>query len=92
MTIYAVIGQCGEYSDHRLWPVVGFKSKEVAEHFVIDATIEARDAKAKFQQFDDNGNYEAAQALTSVRDPDARNKCCDWWDEISYFIWEMEVE
>ena len=36
--VFVVMGQCGEYSDKREWPVAAFAVKEVAEAFEFGCT------------------------------------------------------
>jgi hypothetical protein len=45
-TVYVVIGTCGEYSDHREWPVRAYNNVEAAEELVVKATVRANEIRA----------------------------------------------
>lgn len=42
-TVYIVMGRCGEYSDHREWPVRAFLNEHEAADLVVKATACARE-------------------------------------------------
>jgi len=43
--VFVVMGQSGEYSDHRDWPVCGYDSEKVAEDHAFEATKRAKEWK-----------------------------------------------
>jgi len=48
VTIYIVVGECGEYDDYRDWVVKAFRSEERADEFVKEVTAEYERLRKKY--------------------------------------------
>lgn len=82
--LYLVIGERGEYSDHREWPVCVYTDKAKADEHVRLANKheEARDIEAEFDAL-----VEGRKPPKSPYDPD---RCSDF-GRATYRIWVVEM-
>lgn len=97
--IYVVMGQAGEYSERREWPVVAFEEEAAAQRFVEFASAYARDLISEEERRgiyegcinadpDDFFNYdERGTDLKSPYDPNIRVD----GDGVRYFYFPVEV-
>jgi hypothetical protein len=63
--IYTVFGECGEYSDWRMWAVRAFESKDSADAFCAKLNAIAAEQKAKWKEFlegADNDDFDGKQS------------------------------
>ncbi len=83
MRIYVVEGHCGEYSDHRNWPVKAFRDEETAKTFMLACIEEGRRLVAAGQ---DLPFLERMEVYKAHKLDDGFDSDLDCWDYTYFWV------
>ena len=92
MKIYVVEGSCGEYSDHREWPVHAYANELLAQAKVQELTEWANEIRIKFKDkswdWSDYVNELSDEARNHLPDPNFN------WDYsgFNYYYYLIELD